>query len=219
MKHKLVLLSLSILLFTSCMVKSIQPFYVKNAEAFNEELIGKWTDNKKGSWEILSFKEEWYKENKDQSKISLNDKKVFEQYKNSYYLKHTEKENEAVFIAMPFKVNKHLFIDFTPFDIDADDLNKFAGQHLLKTHSTAYLKINEDKSITLKWLSEKAINNLIENKKLRIKHEITGVKKDLILTAKSEELHNFLKKFMQTDFENKWDNDDIYILKSANAKP
>ena len=124
-----------------------------------------------------------------------------------------------MFIAMPFKVNKHLFIDFTPFDIDADDLNKFAGQHLLKTHSTAYLKINEDKSITLKWLSEKAINNLIENKKLRIKHEITGVKKDLILTAKSEELHNFLKKFMQTDFENKWDNDDIYILKSANAKP
>lgn len=219
MKRKLVILSFSILLFTSCVVKSIHPFYVKNAEAFNENLIGKWTDNKKGSWEIVSYKEEWHKENKDQSKISLKDKKHLAKWKNSYYLIHTNKENEAIFIAMPFKVNNHLFIDFTPVEFEAEDLNTFAGKHLLTTHSTAYLKINEDKSITLKFLSEKAIHNLIENKKLRIKHERVGVNQDLILTASSEELHNFLEKFMETDFEGKWDNQDIYKLEPANAKP
>ena len=61
MKSRIVVL-LGLILFSSCIVKSIQPFYIKNSESFNEKLIGSWSDNKKGSWEVLSFEEEFKKE-------------------------------------------------------------------------------------------------------------------------------------------------------------
>ncbi|WP_299116543.1 hypothetical protein [uncultured Winogradskyella sp.] len=219
MKSRIVVLVMGFLLFSSCIVKSIQPFYVKNEIKYDAALVGNWTDNKNGNWEVLSFEEEFKKENKEGIKLSAEDIKLYETYKNGYFIKYVKKESEALFIGVPFKVDNHLFIDFAPFEFDSDDISKLVGQHLLKTHSTALVEINVDDSITLKWLSEKAISALFEQKKLRLKHEITGIDEDLVLTASSEELHNFLKKFMASDFEDKWDNDDIYTLKPANAKP
>lgn len=218
MKTKGILIILSILLFSSCIVKSLQPFYVKSSESFNNKLIGKWNDTKKGDWEILSFKAEFEKENKEE-KLKEEDKKIVENYKNAYIIKYTKKDNEATFTGMPFKVNEHLFIDFSIFEFDIGSENKIAEQHLLNTHSTALVLINKDNSLTLKWLSEKAVGNLFDQKKLRLKHEKIGLNQDLVLTASTKELHNFLKKFMASEFEGKWDSDDIYTLKPNNAKP
>lgn len=219
MKTRGIVILLCLFLFSSCIVKSIQPFYIKEAIKYNPILKGDWTDHKKGEWKIVSFKEEWEKETDPNTKLSKEDRNAYERYKNGYYIKYVKKESEASFIAMPFKVNEHLFIDLTPFEYDSDDLNKLVAQHLLKTHSTAHVEINDDNSIKLKWLSEKAVGSLIRNKKLRLKHESTGIDEDLVLTATSEELHAFLKKFMSSDFEDKWDNDDIYSLTRSNAKP
>lgn len=219
MKRKIVLLTLSVLLFSSCIVKSIQPFYTTSSLNYSEKLIGNWTDNKNGTWDIRSFKDEWNKEmNPKKTKISEEDIAIFERYKEGYYLNYSKKETEASFIAMPFKVNNHLFIDITPFEYDSDDLNNLAAQHLLKTHSAALVEMN-DGNITFKWLSEKAIGTLMSENKLRIKHEKTGIDEDLVLTASSEELHDFLKKFMTTDFEDKWDREDNRKLTPSNAKP
>lgn len=218
MKTKGILIILSILLFSSCIVKSLQPFYVKSSESFSKKLIGKWNDTEKGDWEILSFKAEFEKENKEE-KLKEEDKKIVENYKNAYIIKYTKKDNEATFIGMPFKVNEHLFIDFSIFEFDIGSENKIAEQHLLNTHSTALVLINKDNSLTLKWLSEKALGNLFDQKKLRLKHEKIGLNQDFVLTASTKELHNFLKKFMASEFEGKWDSDDIYTLKPNNAKP
>ena len=65
----------------------------------------------------------------------------------------------------------------------------------------------------------KSSGHFTRTKKLRLKHEITGLDEDLVLTASSQELYNFLKKFMSSDFDDKWDNDDIYTLTPDNAKP
>ena len=123
MKRKIILLTLSLLLFSSCIVKSIQPFYIKEAIKFDKNLLGNWTDNKKGSWEIASFSDEWNKENKPNGKLTKEDLDIYERYKNSYYVKYSEKETKAIFIATPFKVDKHLFIDLKPNTIEAKNLN------------------------------------------------------------------------------------------------
>ncbi|MFD1061653.1 hypothetical protein ACFQ1Q_00230 [Winogradskyella litorisediminis] len=218
MKTRLVLVSLCVLLFSSCIVKSIQPFYTKSSINYSGKLVGNWTDNKNGQWDIRSFKDEWEKETDPNTTLSKESKEAFERFKDGYYIKYKKKDTEASFIAMPFMVDEHLFIDLTPFEYDSDDLNKLVAQHLLKTHSTAFVDITNE-GFTFKWLSEKAVNKLITEKRLRIKHERTGIDEDLVLTATSEELHNFLKKFMVSDFEDKWDNDDIRRLKPNNAKP
>ena len=40
-------------LFSSCIVKSIRPFYLKEHVKFNENLIGNWTTGKTKSWQIV----------------------------------------------------------------------------------------------------------------------------------------------------------------------
>ncbi|MEM6517579.1 MAG: hypothetical protein AAF688_15465 [Bacteroidota bacterium] len=219
MKRLLCISVLALLLFNSCIVKSIQPFYTTKSLKFDKIVIGNWEDNKKRQWEFKSFKEEWKKENEDPTKLMKEDLEAYERYKEGYLVKYTRRSNEALFIGMPFKIDNHLFIDFTPFQYESDDLNPLIAQHLLKTHSVAFVGIDNQKNITLKWLSEKAMNHLINNDKLRLKHERTGIDEDLILTATSEELSSFLKKFISSDGDYKWDNDDTFTLKAINAKP
>lgn len=219
MKTRGFIIVICLFLFSSCIVKSIQPFYTQSAIKYNPILKGDWRDSNNGKWKIVSFKEEWEKENDPNTKLTKEDREAYKKYKDAYYIQYIKKESEAAFIAMPFTVNEHLFIDLTPFEYDSSDLNKLVAQHLLKTHSTAYVKINDDNTIKLKWLSEKAVGSLIRNKKLRLKYESTGIDEDLVLTAKSEELHAFLEKFMSSEFEDKWDKDDIYTLTPSDAKP
>lgn len=220
MKTRIGILVIGLLLFSSCIIKSIQPFYLDSATALNENFIGNYKDNKKGTWQINSFEKKWAYENANikPGEISIEDKNALERYKNGYFIEYTRKENKASFLGMSFKVNENWFIDFTPFEFESN-INTLAAQHLVKTHSVAQFIENSDGTKELKWLSEKAIKALIDNKKLRLKHERTGFDEDLVLTASSKELYSFLVKFSVTEFENKWDNDVIYKLIPTNAKP
>ncbi len=219
MKRKIVFLLMIMVLFSSCIVKSIQPFYTVDQLSFNKNIVGKFEDAKKSKWTIYSFKEEWEAENSDPTKIMKEDRDAFDRYKDGYVVQYVKKEEESFFIAMPFKVDEHLFLDFTPFEYEDDGMNPLVAQHLLKTHSVAKVDFKDDGSIKLSWLSEEVINPLFNENKIRLKHERTGVSEDLVLTATSEELHSFLVKFMKSDIEKKWDKDDMFTLIPITTKP
>lgn len=208
MKTKGLILTLVILLFSSCIVKSLQPFYTKDSLSFNEKLLGSWTDNKNGEWTIASIKDEFIKDRKEGIAFSEDDKKAFQNYKDGYVINYIKKEKEAGFIAMPFKIDNQYFMDFIPLEIEDEEINSLASQHLLKTHSIAKLEINSDNNIWFSWLSEKRMNELFEADKIRLKHEKVGPEEALLLTASSEELYTFLKKYMKSDIKNKWGDED-----------
>ena len=218
-KLKSVIIIGIVLLLHSCIVKSIRPFYVKEHIKFNEKLLGNWTSGKSSTWEIVSFIEAWEKDNEDNKELTEEEKEGYELYKEAYIINYTSSEKEAFFLAMPFMVGEHLFLDFTPFDFEDSGINGLAAQHLLKTHTVTYVDFQDDGSIKLKWLDESVVKNLIKEKKLRIKHEKTGIDEDFVLTASSEELYRFLQKFMASDIEKKWDKDVIKTLTPANVKP
>jgi hypothetical protein len=217
MKPKHVLAVLALVLFSSCIVKSINPFYLKEKVKFNPKLVGSWSSSKTSTWEIVSFKSAYEEETKDDSQLSQEGRDAFERYKEAYIIQYTSSNKEASFIAMPFLVGEHLFLDFTPFEYESEDLNSLAAQHLLKTHSVTYVDFQDDGSVKLKWLDESVVKELIKSNKMRIKHEETGIDDDFVLTARSEELYRFLEKFMASDIENKWDKDVIKTLKPNNA--
>lgn len=219
MKRKIAFLLMVMILFSSCIVKSIQPFYTKDKLSFNEKIVGEFTDAKKSKWTFYSFKEEWEAENTDPTKIMKEDRDALDRYGEGYVVKYVKKEKESFFIAMPFEVDDHLFLDFTPFEYEDDQLNPLVAQHLLKTHSVAKVDLNDDGSVKLSWLSEEVMNPLFNEDKIRLKHERIGVSEDLVLTATSEELHSFLVKFMKSDLDNKWDKDDMFTLIPVNTKP
>ncbi|WP_111684176.1 hypothetical protein [Winogradskyella tangerina] len=218
LKTSFILIGIALLL-SSCIVKSIQPFYTAESQFFDDRLEGEYITKSKKTWKFVSFKTEWEKENQDQTKLMKEDIEAYERYKDSYVVEYVTKDDDAVFIAMPFKVDDHLFLDFTPFYYEDSGLNSMVAQHLLKTHSAAKVDFNDDGSIKLSWISESVIKRLFNEQKIRLKHEKVGIDEDLVLTSNSEELHSFLRKFMKADFENKWDNDDIMTLNPHDAKP
>lgn len=212
MKLKAFILLASVLLFSSCIVKSIQPFYTKGDLSYTEKLIGIWTDQKGGVWDVISMKEQFMKDQKENSNVSEDDKKAFEAYKEGYIVKYVKKEKEVVFIAMPFQLEGQYFLDFIPFEFDTESINHLAAEHLIKPHSVAKLDINAAQKISFSWLTEERIKTLFNDNKLRLKHEIVGPEEALLLTASSQELSAFLKKYLTASIEDKWKSSDALTL-------
>lgn len=201
-----------LLAFQSCIVKSIQPFYTNDSVRFEPSLLGKFSDNKSGTWEILSFKQAFERDSPDPKKYSQDDLAALEKYKETYVIKQTKNDKEATFLVVPFKVENEIFLDFTPIAYDDSDSNPLALQHLLKTHSVAKLNKQKDGVIELQWLDEKPIEALLKNEQLKLKHERVGVDETLVLTASSQELYQFLVKFVKSNLENKWNDSETYKL-------
>jgi len=219
MKTKGLILILTVSLFSSCIVKSLQPFYTKASLKFNEKLLGSWTDNKNGQWTIASVRDEFIKDRKEGIEFSEDDKKAFQNYKDGYIINYVKKDNEAGFIAMPFKIDQQYFLDFIPIEIDDEEINSLAAEHLLKTHSVAKLDFTKDDAVRLSWLSEEKITDLINANRMRLKHERIGPEEILLLSAKSEELYAFLEKYLSSNVEDKWKKSDMLTLVNTNAKP
>ena len=85
MKIRNLFLATCLLFLSSCVVKSLHPFYTKETISFDKDFIGNWQDSKKGTWTIVSFKEEMLKEN-PLEKMKKEDLKIYDEYKNSYYI-------------------------------------------------------------------------------------------------------------------------------------
>lgn len=217
-KLKVLGIILVLLILQSCVMKSLNHFYVKEAISYNPNLIGEWTDSKKGQWKIVSFKEEFEKENHDQTNLMKEDREAYEKYKEGYVISYIKSDKEAYFIAVPFKVNDNIYIDFTPFYYDDDSLNGLLSQHLVKTHSVAKLNI-KDNELNFSFLSEEVMQVMFNENKIRLEHTKTGIDDNLLLTASPQELYSFIKKFDKLEMENKWRSSDIYNLKKADVQP
>lgn len=218
MKTRSLILICCLVLLSSCIVKSIQPFYTPDSTEFQEDLVGEWIDNKNAKWTVVSFKKMFLDEHKDWSKVSEEDKIAYEKYKDGYFITRNKNNNESVFMAMPFKVEEQLFMDFIPFDYE-DISNDLVSQHLLRTHSVAKIDRTENNKLNITWLDEGRLTDLFDKNQLKLKHETVGIDESFVLTATSEELYKFLQKYMKADIENKWKSSEEFTLTKTNAQP
>jgi len=225
MKKRNLIVLLSLFLLNSCIVKSLHPFYTKKNLSYQKVFIGEWDNltNEKGHWNIQSFREVLLKKNKKNkpSELSTDNQKIYNHHKASYLITYTDKDqNKATFSATPFKIDKQLFLDFSPFEFfsECNSLNLLAALHLTGTHSLVKFDIVSDNSIDLNWLDEEKIRELFKSNRIKIKHEKTGPENDILLTASPKELQKFIKKYMKSNDQKKWDNSIGFNLKRNNAK-
>jgi hypothetical protein len=219
MKTRIILIIGCLLLFNSCILKSLQPFYIAKAISYQEGLLGNWKDNQKGTWNIASFKTLFEREHEEFPELSKEDRAIYNKYKQAYFVTYTEKEKEATFIAMPFKVNDKLFIDFAPFDSGLENENELLAQHLIRTHSIAKVEVVNNKKMQIKWLDESKVQELQEKNEIRLQHEKIGIDETFVLTATSNELYKFIEKFEATRSEDQWGSSDEVTLERTDAKP
>ena len=70
--------------------------------------------------------------------------------------------------------------------------------------------------LSVKWFSSEKLAELLDEDKIKIKHEEVGFTETTLLTASSEELEKFIKKYMDSKDEDKWKTDVEFNLKRVN---
>lgn len=178
MKAKLIFaVLLPAALLSSCIVKSLHPFYTEESVVFRQDLTGTWTDQDAVRWEIRQSKKK----------------------KNSYEITLTQGEASAVFIAHLFRLNNTLYLDFLPESDNAPTVDLF-NLHLIASHSLARIRISGNSLIGVEWLNEGWLADLFAQNRIRIRHEVVQYYGDedemmYILTASTEELQKFILKY------------------------
>jgi hypothetical protein len=158
-----------------------------------------------------------------------NDLEEHEGYKNSYAITHRRGESSTIFLGTPFKIDNQLFLDLMPiyqsdcsnnnYDDDENFDSTFIFKaHLVATHSLVRLRIKSNNMVYLDFISEHKLSELINAHKIKISHQKAtnaydyvdkttafglGYENYLLLTATSEELVKFIKKYAKD--EDKWD--------------
>ena len=211
MKTRSIIFALTILLFSSCLVKSLHPFYTKDSVSFDSSLIGTWKGKGKNSWIIEDIKDKILRENEVNSisELKETDRKIYEEYKGSYFVSITGSDEDAFFLVVPFKVDGQLFLDFSPVFVEIE-VSSLTQTHMVSSHSLVKLDVLDDGKISLKWFDESRIKDLFEQNKIKIKHEKIRnplFEEEILLTAKPKELQKFIKKYMASNTEDKWKTD------------
>ena len=201
--RQLFIFAIALLIFHSCIVKSLYPFYTKDTISFDKRFLGIWQDKDPNiEWIIASMKDLYEVANVDLSGLSFEEVELYNTLKEGYFvMKMGEDEQVAAFFAMPFKVNNQLFLYFTPL-FGNHNSDRLVSLHEFSTHSLVKFDIKNDNSISSKWFSSEKIESLFENHKINIKHEKHGSK--YLLTASPEELQKFIAKYLVSNDPDKW---------------
>jgi hypothetical protein len=178
-KQILVLVILIAALVQGCIVKSLHPFYAESDLVYKKELVNTWVDQDGHKWKIDPVAEQ----------------------RKAYQMTFIEDGKEAIFLAHLFELEGNLFLDFRPLASDGS-VNDLFEMHLLPSHSVAkVVKMNKD-VVVIKWFNEEWLHKLFGENRIKISHEViieenSGKDEDksYVLTASTEELRKFLKKY------------------------
>ena len=77
---------------------------------------------------------------------------------------------------------------------DLKMVDEFFGAHFVKMHTSYRVEIMNDRSFELSQLAEGYVTRLIDEKKIRIKHE-TYADDNIVITASTSELQQYLIKY------------------------
>ncbi len=188
MKRFSITLTAAILLLSGCTVLSFYPFFTKDVLIRDDRLTGVWNtyNNSEITWEI-NFPDSVIEAT---AETQWNEKKVKNKF--TYLLKCFAKDepgDTATFKIHLFKLKDQLFLDFCPEDWEIK--NEMLSFHLMAAHTVAKVELND--TLNVNWMEPEWFDELIRKNKIRIHHE----KNDhyTLLTAKSEELKNFISKY------------------------
>ncbi|MCK5400549.1 MAG: hypothetical protein KAJ28_02855 [Flavobacteriaceae bacterium] len=222
-KPRFIVLSLVFLIINGCVVKSLFPFYTLNSIYFENKIIGDWKDANNDNWDVLPYQEAFLKESEKKNSTELNDDELdlFNKYKKGYIVYLEKDSTTTLFLAIPFKINNQLFLDFTPIEnkeSDGFNDNNMYKMHLIETHTLAKVDIISPNEISVKWFSSEKLEELLKENKIKIKHEKVGFNETTLLTASSDELEKFIKKYMNSKDEDKWKTDIEFNLIRVDEK-
>ncbi len=189
MKTKMLLFSLIafiLLLIQSC-IPSLHPLYTSDDLVFDTQLIGEWMDSDSILWKFEKF----------EPSNSIFPSKA-DRSRDDFYKLTVMDEKPAVFHVHLLRLEQHLYLDFYIKDYEVN--NDMADLHLFPVHTFARIK-KDNNQVQMEQFNIEFIENLIKEKKVKIKHEVSYG--NLILTAGTDELQKFVTKYAN--------HEDMYV--------
>lgn len=171
MKTLASLLTLMFLLISGGCVPSLQPFYTNKDVIFEPSLLATWTDSKE-TWDFKKDSERGYK------------------------LAYTDDDGkQGEFMVHLFRVEGKNFLDLFP---EKPDLraNDFYKNHLLRLH-TLLLVLQIEPTLRITTVDPEWLKKFLGKNPAAVRHE--KVADELVFTASSEELQQFLLTHLKTE--------------------
>jgi len=176
-----------IFLLSGCSILSFYPLYTKDTLIKDDRIIGKWeSQNDDQIWEI-SFPDTIKEGRYIEGKVKQSNEST---YLLKIYLGAKPNEWAEFWLHLVKLKNGDIYADFYPVDWSID--MEYLMTNMLSVHSFARAYIGDD--LRFRWIDIEWFAKQIKENKIRIRHEEdeTG---PILLTAKPEELQNFLLKY------------------------
>jgi len=180
-----------LLIFLSSCLTTLHPIFTEKDLAYDPKLIGTWNIEREGNKERVTISN-LATENSVELPGNISHIKQ-KGYLISY--QHEQGENPERYIAFLARIGKYLYLDYYPaYKKEDQKLDEFAGAHWVKMHTSYRVEILNDGSFELSQLDGSYVESLIEQKKIRINHEM-GVYDNIVITASTSELQKYLIKY------------------------
>jgi len=129
-----------------------------------------------------------------------------------YLIRNTD-ENEvtgSLYYGFLVKLGQKYYMDYYPAETASmQQYNDFYKSHYVKMHTCYSIRFLNDFGFELKQFDEKFMRELVENKKIRIRHELRD-DGTFVVTASTEELQQYIMKYSDVPEAYYSDNTSIY---------
>lgn len=164
------------LLLKACVIPSIHPLYTEDDLIINEDIFGLWREGG-NSWDFQSYGERHGDSDMPAETISLV---------------CTSNDEEAEFDLHLIKLGKYYYLDFIASDYDLK--NELLDFHLMPFHNFARVEIKKEE-IQIEFFNADWFADLLDNNKIRIKHEYMEALDIYVLTASTRSMQKFIEKY------------------------
>jgi hypothetical protein len=162
---------------------------------------GYWIDDEKRQILVQRLMNSRFKDVFKEIKYTREDS-IF--YAKFYVISYRENNFEYVWLGGMTKINEYFYLDLTPEECIRDGKEMYGG---FNTSSIAKLSWENNNSMVLSFLNGDYIKEIISNGNARVRHEHDPLFGTFIITASSQELHQFLEKY----------GNDSRLLKGGNT--
>ena len=196
-------LFLTILMLSGCLT-TLHPIFTEKDLVSDPRLNGKWSNMEDGSTadyhlaQISDVKSLSTSMQRNVSKIyMLEERDAQGMLKSKQY-------------AFMVKLGKYYYMDFYPAGLKhAGNEEKFFAAHYIPMHSIYRIRFKNDHSFEIQQLDAGYLEDLIKNKKIRIRHEVTQ-DGNYVITAPTEDLQKYIVKYSEVPEAYSKDNSATY---------
>ncbi len=200
MKKIIFIVAVLILVTISSCVTSLQPLVTYNTAIADNRLEGAWEQDGQEYIVQKFFNSNFYKKNKkDLALNSEKNKRDSVLFSKSYIIKYSKDGVEYLLFSSMIKLNRRLFMNFTPVDIksidSANDASEINNKGQINSYSFARVEFSNTNTIKLDFIDGGYLYDQIKAGRMKIKNETDELYDTFLITASTSELQQFLEKY------------------------